>query len=117
MRSRRVQESVGGGRVEVHQLRIGHGALEVDVQAAAVAVGPGALVPLYGAGVGKLGDALGLRRLHAAAADAQVEQAGRCKGLRRGSVRPGRRRRDWRASSVLPGSFSSNSGRACEDWR
>ena len=67
----------GRGRVEIHQLRIRHGALEMDVQPAAIAIRPGALLPLHRARIRKLGDPLGLRRLHAASADAQIEQPGR----------------------------------------
>ena len=91
-------------RVEGHQHRIGAGALEPGVQAAAIAVGPGALDPAGAAGVGQLGDAGRLRRPDARAADGARQQAADRQGVVAQRSRPPGACRVCRASSTFSGS-------------
>ena len=85
-------------RVEVHQLRIRHGALEVDVQAAAVPVRPRALLPLH-----RCSRTTARRPLRAAAAS---------RSGRRSADRAGRRRTAPRRESAPPAGAGATGARA-----
>ena len=111
-RSRRTRADVRVGGVEGHQHRVRAGPLEPGVQAAAIAVGAGALDPLGAAGVGQLGDPGRLRRTDARPADARLRAARWRPAPRRGRSRPRAAAGSAGPASTLFGSRSTSSGRA-----